>query len=394
MSQIQAKTTSHVHAVVVDDVPTPYRLALFKDIAALGTIRLSVIYLSAHGKEKQWHLTPEGNGFDIHYLRNIQLYVRSLDTRLQVSWGAGRTLHHLQPDVVVVGGYHQVGYWRCLLYCLVHKVPLIIWSGSTLASEWRPGNPLTRQMKRFFVRRANRAFAYGTASKRFLEALGMTPDVIHKLYNSTDLRAFRDRWLIESASQGNRGDVVNFLFTGRLTPYKGLQRVLAALSRVQGHFHFRVVGDGPYRAEAESLAASLGLCDRVEFVGYVQQDQLPEHLAWADVFVFSPTQEVWGIVVNEALAAGLFVLSSTLAGVTEDLIILESTGVPVDPLSEDSIYQGLAFCMDNIEVIRGRRDERSRWSMQFSTQETRHEFVRGVTHAATLNRIRMQEGLQ
>ncbi|WP_434782186.1 glycosyltransferase family 4 protein [Ferrovum myxofaciens] len=371
-----------INVVVVDDLPTPYRLALFRDIAELGVINLNVVYLAAKANEKQWQLQAEGHGFGVHYLRDIQLYIKSIDTRFQFSWGAGQILHRLKPDVIVVGGYHQIGYWRCLLHCSMHRIPLIVWSGSTLDSEWRPGNWLVRKMKSFFVRRADRAFAYGTAAKRFLESLGMASENVYKLYNTTDLQVLRRRWLEEQAWKTHDFEVVKFLFTGRLTPYKGLQKTLSVLSRMsESKFYFRIVGDGHYRNEAEALVAKLGLGDRVEFVGYVQQEQLAEHLAWADVFVFASVQEVWGIVVNEALATGLFVLSSTLAGVTEDMIIPEFTGLPIDPLSDEAISQGLRYCLDNIHDIRVKRDERSLWSLKFSTQEIRHEFVRGVSCA-------------
>jgi glycosyltransferase involved in cell wall biosynthesis len=369
------------HVLIVDDVPTPYRLALLREVHALGRFRMTVLFLAAAAREKQWALDIP-DGLDIRYLPAFQYFVKALDTRLQLNWGLAGALRAIRPDIVVVGGYHHLGYWRCLLHCRWHGIPLIAWSGTTPMSEWRPWRAL-RLLKRAYIAGCSRSFAYGTAAKRFLVGLGAPADRVHRIYNTTDLRLFRDGWLAEAAKIPPPQGPLTLIFVGRITPYKGLQYVLDVLARLKPRYDFRfvIVGDGHYRRELERLVADLGLAGRVTFAGYAQQADLPPHLARADVFIFPSVQEVWGMVVNEALAAGLFVLSSTCAGVTEDLIDPAISGRPFDPRSSASIERALVAVLSDVEAIRARRDERSRWVMQYSADAVARSFADGVEAA-------------
>jgi glycosyltransferase involved in cell wall biosynthesis len=65
-----------------------------------------------------------------------------------------------------------------------------------------------------------------------------------------------------------------------------------------------VAGDGPYRESLEACASSEDINDRVEFLGFFPDSELPQKYAGADVFVSMSTIEAAGITVGEALAAG------------------------------------------------------------------------------------------
>jgi glycosyltransferase involved in cell wall biosynthesis len=77
-----------------------------------------------------------------------------------------------------------------------------------------------------------------------------------------------------------------------------------------------IVGEGSAEASLRSQAAALGLGAAVSFCGYCEPDDLPALLAGAHTLVLSSHREVWGLVVNEALAAGLHAVTTSVAGVT------------------------------------------------------------------------------
>jgi glycosyltransferase involved in cell wall biosynthesis len=389
---LESMASSDFHLLVIDDIPTPYRLALLKEVKELKRFRLSILFLAGNAHEKQWHLDVDASGLDAHYVKNVQYYVKALDTRVQFTWGVGAALRTIAPDVVAVGGYSHPGYWRSLVHCRRHGIPLILWSGTTPTSEWRKWSAL-RWMKRQYVARCDRYFAYGSAAGRFLTGLGAAPNRIHAIYNTSDLAAFRSGWQAAARAQGACDGPLRFVFVGRLTPYKGLQYVLAVMARLKARYDFRftIIGDGHYRGALEQMVADLGLADRVAFDGYVQQHDLPARLASGDVFVFPSTQEVWGLVVNEALAAGLFVLSSIRAGVTEDLIDPAISGLPIDPYSGQSIEDAVRAVLDDVAGIRARREDRSRWVMRFAPDVVARELAHGAECAWQDKRNRTAE---
>jgi glycosyltransferase involved in cell wall biosynthesis len=377
LSGVDAHVDSARHVVVVDDIPTPYRIALFRAIQAIAPFRLSVVWLAARGREKFWELDVARSGLSAYAARDWQVFVPSLDRRFTISRDIVSIVKRLAPDVLITGGYHQTGYWQCLYYAMTRRVPLICWAGGTLVSE-RSRNPAITAIKSFYLRHCSHILAYGSDAAELFRMRGADPARIHKLYNTSDLMAVRAATAAMRVQDGSPRGPLRLLSVGRIMRDKAIQCLLGPLSRLRDEYPFelRVVGDGPYREELQALVREAGVADRVSFTGYVQQEHLPEHLAWADVFVFPSTYDVWGIVVNEALAGGLYVLSSTLAGATVDLIDQAISGYPFDPRSPTAVEQALRQALGNAEWIRSTRERRAEWVMRFDASEAAKEFVR------------------
>ena len=102
-----------------------------------------------------------------------------------------------------------------------------------------------------------------------------------------------------------------FLFVGRLTRLKGLDTVLRALAQLQDHpWSLDVIGDGPQRAEWETLTAELNLKERVAYHGF--RDDVEDWMIRSSCLLFPSRREGMGLVVLEALNTGLPVLASDL----------------------------------------------------------------------------------
>jgi len=97
------------------------------------------------------------------------------------------------------------------------------------------------------------------------------------------------------------------LCAGRLIPGKGLEPVIRALSKLPadlGEVHCAIAGDGPLRRSLETLAAELGLKERVHFLGWLDHDRLLAMMARADVFALPSAPEGFGLVHLEAMSQG------------------------------------------------------------------------------------------
>lgn len=93
------------------------------------------------------------------------------------------------------------------------------------------------------------------------------------------------------------------LTVGRLEEYKGVQHVIRAMTKFP-EYDLLVAGSGPYRDDLERIARQTGVEERVEFLGYVDSEELPGLYAGADVYVTMSGFEAYGMTVAEALAAG------------------------------------------------------------------------------------------
>jgi glycosyltransferase involved in cell wall biosynthesis len=109
---------------------------------------------------------------------------------------------------------------------------------------------------------------------------------------------------------------------GRLAPEKNWDTLLRAFARVYPrHSELRLVliCDGPARTALETLAAELGVADRITFLGSLPFESVPCYLKAADAFVFASVTETQGLVTMEAMAAGLPIVAVNGSG-TRDIV--------------------------------------------------------------------------
>ena len=136
---------------------------------------------------------------------------------------------------------------------------------------------------------------------------------------------------------------VRLFFHGRVVYQKGLDTVLSALGMLPdtSPWELHIVGDGPERPALENQARELGIGRKVIFRGWMHRPQLAQVLRDMDVFVFASRDEGMPNAVLEAMASGLPVVATSIAG-SEELVIPEETGLLVEPASPGGLCQALA----------------------------------------------------
>ena len=140
---------------------------------------------------------------------------------------------------------------------------------------------------------------------------------------------------------------LHVLFVGRLVPEKGVPILTDAVEHlVRRGFavEVTVVGDSPDRVRLEDQVAARGLADVMRFVGAVGQDELPSWYAWADVFCLPSFAEGVPVVLMEAMATELPVVTTTIAGIPE--LVNEHNGLLVSPGRGDLVADALALLAD------------------------------------------------
>ena len=123
----------------------------------------------------------------------------------------------------------------------------------------------------------------------------------------------------------------NLLFVGRVVKLKGLELLLPIIKTLSGNVRLIIAGDGPELPAVRQLASELGITERIEFKGYVEGEALRNCYRQADAFILPTKNDCYGLVILEAMCAGLPVISSKYADGAPDLIEEGVTGFIVDP---------------------------------------------------------------
>jgi glycosyltransferase involved in cell wall biosynthesis len=145
---------------------------------------------------------------------------------------------------------------------------------------------------------------------------------------------------------------VRMLFVGRVVYQKGLDLLLHALGRMKEQpWSLTIVGDGPQRGPLELLAAHLGIVDRIRFAGWLQGEELISAYHAANLFVYPSRHEGMPNAVLEAMASGLPVIATRIAG-NEELVVERETGMLVESENQQDLERALSGLMADPELRR------------------------------------------
>ncbi|WP_222908759.1 glycosyltransferase [Pseudomonas sp. DNDY-54] len=245
---------------------------------------------------------------------------------------------HGRPDVIHA---HSAIYGGCLAFELStqHGIPYIITEHSTAYARNRISGDL-KTLCSAAIAQANYRIA---VSKEFSQLLEGFYNLAHANWNyiaNIVNSKFSERPL-ESQGKGK----FTFINVASLTKKKSLDILIRAFnvaSKENNDIALKIGGDGPEKVKLEQLAISLGINDKVTFLGKLTRDQVVEEMAKSDAFALSSKFETFGVVVIEALALGKPVIATRCGG--PESIVRKQDGILV---STDDVV-GLAAAMNEI----------------------------------------------
>lgn len=268
---------------------------------------------------------------------------------------------HLFPSQLVVAA-------------LSESVPL---GGSLLTTEHSTSNrrrsTLTGKMAdRWHYRRYRKIVCVSEAAAaelcRWLPEFSDRMEVVH---NGIDLDAFA------STGPERESGTVTILSVGRLTEAKNYRRAIEAfallLSRSGEDLFYLIAGGGALERPLRSHASTLGVSDRVRFLGEV--DDVPGLMRKADVFFMPSSREGFGLAAVEAMASGLPVVASGLPGIGDVVGDDRSCGILADPKSAEQMADGLLELVEN-GFLRGKMAEAGKErAKSFSIENTAERYL-------------------
>ncbi len=259
--------------------------------------------------------------------------------------------HYFYPDGVAAT---LLGAWL--------RKPVVITARGTdinLIPRYR----VPRALIRWAARRVNHMIAVCQALKDAMIDLGIPPERITVLRNGVDLERFQplDRAQVRS-ELGVSG--ATLLSVGHLVERKGHHIAIEALVHLP-QARLLIAGDGEERAALEALAQSLGVQDRVRFLGSVDQAVLKKYYSAADALVLASSREGWANVLLEAMACGTPVIATRVWG-TPEVVAAPEAGV----LMSERSPVALAAAYRELCAAYPERSATRRYAECFSWEET------------------------
>ena len=290
------------------NLPAPYRFPIWDHISE--HFPLNVAFLLKAENWRKWS-APNKTTWGQQFLSLNSLNLGDFD--LVPSFRGAKNLLK-NTDLLVVGGWEAPFYIRTIILAKRKRIPIIQFYESTSDSH-RFNNLLIRKIRSAIFSQADFIVTAGSASTKAVAAMGIAPEKIITLFNPVDVSWFhtfaKDHWI--PTTTGHR-----FIYVGRLIELKNIATVIQSFAGIRNDSDtLTIAGDGLLSQELKNLAATLGISDSVNFVGHKNQEELAALYAASNTLILASTNEVWGLVVNEALASGLHVVVSNKCGVAE-----------------------------------------------------------------------------
>jgi poly(glycerol-phosphate) alpha-glucosyltransferase len=347
---IPNRPSSRIRLGIYSVAPSPYQRDMFAALHARPELDLQVRYWEPTLADSPWPEKPL-ESYETVMPRSVLRFGKAA---FYLNW------HRPRPqdfDLILLNGYMSTVPQQILRSRRRHGVPVVFW-----AERMHPASGgLKGAFQRFMARpleQLDRVVAIGTVAERYYR--DRWPDMpIDNLPYLCDLAPFHAVKPLPPEETPLR-----ILFCGQMIKRKGVDLLLEAFAEI-------IASGRPARLvlvgwEAELPAMLEGLPEAVreaiEFAGFQPPEALPGLFAQAHIFILPSRYDGWGVVVNQAVGAGLPVVVTEAVGASHDLVQDGDNGLVIAPGSAPAIRDALCHYLDDpkrIEKAGQRSRERS-----------------------------------
>lgn len=389
---------------VLNSHPIQYFAPLYRRLAREPWIDLTVYYCSRQGVETymdagfgvsvQWDV-PLISGYRYRFLPNLRRtdHVGGFFSLMNLS--LLRELRENRYDALWIHGHNYFTFVLVILAAKLFRTPVLM-RGETHLLLARPTvkralrSPIMRLLYQHFcaaclpIGSRNREFyrAHGVPDER----LFLVPYAVDNAYFMQHAAEARSQRTAVRRGLGLPVDQTLILFSSKLTSRKRPMDLLSAFDRLRSErIHAALVFAGS--GEAEQALRDYVERHRVSdvyFLGFRNQRELPAIYAAADLFVLPSENEPWGLVINEAMCAGLPILASREIGAAPDLVKDGYNGFTFQAGNVEELVQHLRSLISNPSL----RQQMGEHSLTLISEWNYERCVRGIR--AALESLRMQ----
>ena len=329
---------------ILTTVMAPYRVQLFSEIGKQCELYVCFEQMHSFERNKRWYDKSSAN----FQLIELEKWDKSIKTiKLEVI----KHIRNINPDVVIAYEYHTNTSIMLMSYCQVMKIPYIVNCDGAFISK-----SIKDIVKRWFISKASGCISSGKMADKYLTHYGALKENIYynhftSLYNKDILKyppTLEDKQFIKKKRKILHNQVI--LSVGRFVHMKGYDILLKAAANFSEEVGIYIIG-GQITSEYKKLVKELNL-KNIYFIDFMTKEELKEYYLAADVFVLPTREDVWGLVINEAMSYALPIVTTERCVAGIEMIENGVNGfiVPVEN------YEDLYYATKKILVNRNLRE--------------------------------------
>lgn len=302
---------------------SPYMAERFSRLHERGNLAFECWFNRERNAGRSWIVEADARRFPHRFLRPVSGKRGTISVPLN-------TYLEVRPKVLIT--FHaDTAVASSIFHHLAPGGKLVYYVERTF-DEWTPRSRWKELAKLALFRLADAFLTAGEDAEAYVRQYAGSSAATYRLEHAVQVDRFAAAMALRQRRRDSSSDApFTFIYVGKLGWQKGVGTLLEAfamLRRVRPDVRLTLAGDGPDAGQYEA-SSNHGSRQAVRFVPFTQTTALPALLAEADAFVFPTRGDPYGLVVDEAMAAGLPVISSMNAGEIRSRVRHEETGLLV-----------------------------------------------------------------
>ncbi len=344
------KQLHKLRLAILSNSPGPNQSQYFDALAKIADIDISVYYCARRNIKWQGTDVIKFN-YNAHFLSNLN------------PWAETRGYLHCNPsalsfviskryDLIMIQGYSYPTALATIIMCIMSRKPFVFWGEMINRNQKIITAPFKRYLTWPCLRQAQAILTMGPSGVQSFREIGVDNERIYEVPYSCDLKNYLNihRNIRNSSRRRKKILVVSQLIRRKRVDI-ALKAFLSLADRYQD-WDMVICGDGPCRDELEKMVRNREKC-RVIFKGFVSKDQQPAIYTDSDIFLLTSVQDGWGMVVTEAMASGLPVISTYAVESARVLLDDKACGILINPNSVSETIEALELLIKD-KVMRTR----------------------------------------
>jgi len=285
----------------ITNIPAPYTVEFFNELGK--SFDLTVVFegINSAERDRSWTVFDAANF-------KYEIIGKSNVSQLRLPTGITRVLERDSYDLYIIGNYSTPTGMLSILWLRRNKLPYAIHADGGLISN---DSFFRYQIKRFFIKDANLYFSSGKKTTEYFVYYGAKKSKIYeypfssihddRISSIQDQKYYRNKLCLSSEDK-------IIVSVGQIIPRKGFDTLINAVSLLPHDVKLYIIG-GNATDNLKELIADLQL-HNIEFIPFLPFEKTLEYMAAADVFALMTREDIWGLVINEAMSMGTPIVST------------------------------------------------------------------------------------
>lgn len=328
----------------ITNLPSPYRVDFFNELGK--KIDLTVCYERESSSERDAKWINKSK----RTYKEVFAAAKNISVDRSIGLGIVKELKN-KYDFVIISGWSSPSVMLAIVYCQMHNIPYIMEDDGGLIN---PNGEKHKFIKKLLLRKL---FAYFTTTSEnitVMTSLGVEQKRIYKYPFSSVMNKDISEGILKKQKvdeiRKSLGITENniILAVGQFIDRKGFDVLLNAFSNMNDDCGLYFVGGKPTKQYLDIVQQNN--IKNVHFIGFTEKEKLKSYYAAADIFVLPTREDIWGLVINEAMAAGLPVITTDRCGAGLELIKNNQNGFLVQVDDVDNLSEKMHLILNNKDL--------------------------------------------